>query len=529
MNDIPRLSATPAVVVGACGHGLGIVRALGRAGVPVFVLESNRALPGAKTRLAQVQLVADINGLGLIDALLEFRRSLECPGPPVLFLTNDTMVRTVGTHWERLAGTYLLSWSESRGPLLPLLEKSSLAARCSAQGLAYPKTYLLRCDADIDEAIAHVGFPIIVKPARPLAGFKTALPGSRQELQSLVETCAADLPFLVQTFIAGDDTAIFFSALYLDRGRVLARFDGHKLRSKPLGHTTIAESCPDDEVFAQASKFFDGLDISGPVSLELKRDPNGTLWVIEPTVGRTDFWLGLCMENGVDLPLVEYQHQIQRPLPALAQTDRAVWFNEERDPFGLVWFAAQPTLGLRGRRAVFLYLGAADFLPVATSLQNTTLNLFRSAWRVSMRNACSVPRLIRDGCRSVSAFVVSPLRRVDRASTAAVSVSGFPAQAHTVEIFRHPNQFPQDVRDLFNHAERSSVQLGCSWYENLIGTIFPDHGGVFIYVLRRQGDAIAALPILAAASAGTHRIDALANYYTSIYAPALAPQVCAQE
>jgi CelD/BcsL family acetyltransferase involved in cellulose biosynthesis len=96
------------------------------------------------------------------------------------------------------------------------------------------------------------------------------------------------------------------------------------------------------------------------VSLELKRDVDGSLWAIEPTIGRTDFWVGLCIENGVNLPLIEYCHQAGRPLPPRVAVDAAVWFNEERDPFGRAWLAAPQRRGIRGRRSAFLFLHRQD-------------------------------------------------------------------------------------------------------------------------------------------------------------------------
>jgi hypothetical protein len=83
------------VVVGLCAHGLGIVRDLARAGVPVIALEQNRGLPGIHTRLAQVRLVRDINGPGLLDALDEVANDLSWAGRPVLFLTSDRIVSVV--------------------------------------------------------------------------------------------------------------------------------------------------------------------------------------------------------------------------------------------------------------------------------------------------------------------------------------------------------------------------------------------------------------------------------------------------
>ena len=289
-----QFSLPPAIVIGTCGHGLAVIRALNDGQVPVLALEANLHQPGARTRLAVVEQVADVNGLGLIEALLRLRPRVDCPRQPVLFLTNDTMVRTIAKHWQLLECHYALSWAHCRDKIEQLLDKHQLEAYCETQGCSYPPTWLLRSHGDIDAAMVVTGELAIVKPSQPLSGFKTALPRSRADFEALIERHQRDLPFLAQKFVPGDDTSIYFCALMLLGGEVLARFDGRKLRSRPMGHTTIAEASLRDDVYRETLRFFAGLNLSGPVSLELKRALDGRLWVIEPTVGRTDFWLGLC-------------------------------------------------------------------------------------------------------------------------------------------------------------------------------------------------------------------------------------------
>ena len=364
-----RLSKAPAVVVGTCGHGLTLLRSLAGSDLPLIALEANSGLPGVHTNLATVEMVADINGPQLIDSLVKLRTRIDCPGLPVLLLTNDAMVRTVCLGWHRLADKYRLSWSDCAENVLPLLDKKSLETRSHLQGLNYPESFIITCETDVQKAISKIGFPMIVKPTHPLKSFKTFIPKSAESLLGWVNNYRADLPFIAQELISGDEGKTFFSALYLDHGKVLARFDGRKIRSRPMGHTTIAESFPDDEVYQQTLKFFDGLKLSGPVSLELKRAPDGRLWVIEPTVGRTDFWIGLCTANGVNLPMIDYHHQVGETIPEMRQSNKAVWFNEERDPLGRAWFATRSRLKMNSRNSMYLYLYREDPRPAGKALR----------------------------------------------------------------------------------------------------------------------------------------------------------------
>jgi len=366
------VTAPPAaLIVGMCAHGLAIARSLGRRGVQVHALEANDSLPGTTTRHAALHSARDVNGAGLIDALLELRPRLgSATRPPVLFLTNDNMVSVVAQAWPQLADHYRLSWSHCRETIAALVLKSSLQGQCERAGLPYPRTWQLEHLDEADKVVPHLSFPVIAKPVRPLRAFKVRLLRSEADLERLALGFPADFPLLIQDWISGSESRLSFCALYLDRGRVLGRFDGRKLRSRPMGHTTVAEPLQDDAIYNASQRFFEGLDLSGPVSLELKRDARGTPWVIEPTVGRTDFWLGCCIANGVDLPYLEYCHQAELALPDTKQRHRYVWVNPERDPLSIFWYACQIVKRAVSKRPIaVLYWARDDIKPCLRSFR----------------------------------------------------------------------------------------------------------------------------------------------------------------
>jgi hypothetical protein len=153
-----------------------------------------------------------------------------------------------------------------------------------------------------------------------------------------------------------------------------------------MGHTTVAEPVQDDAVFEASQRFFEGLNLSGPVSLELKRDARGMLWVIEPTVGRTDFWLGCCIANGVDLPYLEYCHQARLALPNTKQGHRYVWINAERDPLSMVWYACQVVRRAISQRPVALLYWARD--DIRPCLRSFRLAVGDLSSRVARKRQC---------------------------------------------------------------------------------------------------------------------------------------------
>ena len=354
-----------AVVVGMCAHGLSLTRALDRAGIQVVGVEADRHQVGAKTNSADVRFVHDINGPGLVEALISLSSSLSASEPPVLFLTNDTMVRTVGEHYDKLAGLYSLSWGASTTEVLSLLNKNSIAARCRTVGLRHPKTVVIRDAAGISGSKLDLTFPLILKPDTPLSAYKTLIAEDLQQFESLRPSLESALPSLAQEFVPGDESKIRFAALYLVNGEVVARFEGKKLRSRPMGHTSIAVSEANDRMHELAREFFAGLNLNGPVSLEAKEDQDSEFWIIEPTVGRTDFWVGLCIQDGVNLPLVEYNSQCGRKIGEMSQRDQTLWINGQRDPAALFWVAMHYPAKLLRTRIVGVLMSATDITPIA--------------------------------------------------------------------------------------------------------------------------------------------------------------------
>lgn len=108
-------------------------------------------------------------------------------------------------------------------------------------------------------------------------------------------------------------------------------------------------------------------------------------------------------------------------------------------------------------------------------------------------------------------------------------MSGASTDATAVEVFRHPDELPADVGELFGAAEQESVEFGLTWYRNLVDTVFAGHGGTYFYVVRRGKVPVAAIPILVITNDGATRVESLSNYYTAIYSPALRPDVSVQE
>ena len=95
-----------------------------------------------------------------------------------------------------------------------------------------------------------------------------------------------------------------------------------------------------------------------------------------------------------------------------------------------------------------------------------------------------------------------------------------PIGDYSLEVYKHPCDFPKDVLALFTVSEQENIESGAGWYGNFVDTVAKNIGESFFYVLRRNKQPIAALPLLRIKKNPFDiRFHSLSNYYTSFYAP----------
>ena len=323
----------PALVVGLCSHGLSICRSLGGKGVPVYALESDKKLPGLKTRYARKRLISDINGPGLIRDLVKIRKEFKTN--PVLFLTNDNMVRTIAESYDEIEGLFCLNLPP-QDLILDLLDKKNLTRFTQSNSLRYPRTFTISRSQDLNQLKDLLRYPIALKPSTPLSPFKALRINNENELRGQIEHYQDSVKlFLLQDWISGTERNIFFTNFYFDKNhKSIAKFVGSKIRAFPrnTGGACSAEPCYRDDLLEIGLEFFEKLPIRGPVSLEIKEDEDGYRYVIEPTVGRFDYYILCCIRNGVDMPYISYKYQIDNTVVNTNENRRhTIWVDFEKD------------------------------------------------------------------------------------------------------------------------------------------------------------------------------------------------------
>lgn len=100
----------------------------------------------------------------------------------------------------------------------------------------------------------------------------------------------------------------------------------------------------------------------------------------------------------------------------------------------------------------------------------------------------------------------------------------------TVERFAHPRELPADAIALLQRAEQTYVEFGADWLALMTDTVFASkNASAELLVLKRQGLALAVLPIGVQPGERGPEVGALANFYTTLYTPALDAEVTADD
>jgi len=314
---------TPAVVLGGGINGLGVVRSLGSAGVPVFVLDPDSRAPAMRSRYGRARIVPAIGQENsIMDVLANLPRAVR-QRRPVLILTTEDAVMDAMRHYPSLDRAYRLTTAEPEF-LQPALHKASMRDLAADAGLRIPQTVHITHEDQLS-GLGSLPLPWVVKPAERNAAYaqqfdKAYRVDHLEQGRQLVEQMLSINPdIIVQEWIEGRDSDLYFCLQYRPRaGGQAVSFVGRKLRSWPpqVGGTASCTIAGDATCLVDGTDaFFQHAGIWGLVSMEYKRHPDtGEYVVVEPTVGRTDFQEEVATLHGINLPLAAYYDALDMPL-----------------------------------------------------------------------------------------------------------------------------------------------------------------------------------------------------------------------
>jgi D-aspartate ligase len=395
-------TSTPAVVLkldpNVMHHGgLGVIRSLGRIGVPVYGVHEGPLAPAASSRYLRGRCFwqppadhAERIRVGLVRLASRIGR------PAVLLPTDDAGAIFLAEQGESLRPWYLFPEQPAHLPR-QLAGKYSLFQLCRELDLPAPAAFIPESPEAAQEFAAQAGFPLIAKLTTPWQGGRlrsTSIVASPAELDDvLAETGQAGAGLMLQEFIPGGPDQDWFFHGYGDAGSVCQpAFTGVKERSYPAhaGLTSLGRSEPNGELRAQMTALLARLGFRGICDLDLRldlRDGQYKLLDFNPRLG-AQFRL-FRTTAGVDVATAAYLDLTGQPIPAGEQVARR-FVVENYDPLGALgyWRRGELSLGawLSSLRGVdeTAWFAADDLRPFG-------LMCLRMGWRLVSRPASRLP------------------------------------------------------------------------------------------------------------------------------------------
>ncbi|MFJ8538272.1 ATP-grasp domain-containing protein [Streptomyces sp. NPDC093591] len=261
--------------------GLGVVRTLGRIGVPAYAMVEDRFTPAALSRHLAGRFIRPTTGAEdaseLVSTLLQIGR--EIGRPTVAVAEGDEAAVLLAENADRLAEWFVLP---PVPPALPrrLASKEGLHRICQEQEVPTPRT---RSPVDRAELVAvsrEWGFPVVLKDREPFTKLEDSAMGHttvvRDEDELLARCGAAESPsVIVQEYIPLELAEEWFTHLYCSAGGVPRLvFTGHKLRSWPpkSGLTTRARARPNPTLATLAAELCRAIGYCGIADLDWRFD-----------------------------------------------------------------------------------------------------------------------------------------------------------------------------------------------------------------------------------------------------------------
>ncbi|MYS47795.1 ATP-grasp domain-containing protein [Streptomyces sp. SID5998] len=306
--------------------GVGAIRSLGRAGVPMYAVTEDAYTPAASSRYLRRAFVWPTTGTEDADHLVEglLRIARRIGRPAVLVPTDEEAAVLIAEHQDALGGHFLFPRVEPGLPRL-LASKQGLHELCVKHGVPSPAAVFPQSYDDIAAFAQTARFPVVVKNreaftrrSRPAVNGTTRV-ATRAGLLSLARDWGERPGVIIQEYLPREQAEDWIVHAYFDRdSHPLALFTGVKVRSWPphAGMTASAYVVDNPELADLTAGFVKEIGFTGIVDLDLRfdrRDGQYKLLDFNPRMG-AQFRL---FESGAGVDVVRAMHLdlTGRPVP----------------------------------------------------------------------------------------------------------------------------------------------------------------------------------------------------------------------
>jgi D-aspartate ligase len=377
-------TSTPVVVL-VCHRqvGIGIVRSLGRLGVPVYGIDADRFSPALSSKYCRGKFVWDLHAAPAEESLRFLAEVARQIGRrAILVPTSDIGAMFVAEHADRLGEQFIFP---DRGADLirSLCSKQEMYYLVQKFGLAAPRTVFPRSREDVIRYLDEARFPILLKPIYSRAAvrggklWRIALTHSARELlehYDQVEDPSAPNAMIQEYIPGGDEMTWTFNGYFDRQGGCPVAFTGRKLRNFPayFGQASLGICVGNRYVEEATVRFMKAIGYRGPLDLGYRFDTRDGLYKVNDINPRIGAMFRLFAgRNGMDVIRALYQDMTGQPVTASSTPEGRKWIVEDGDLFSSLryWWDGKLTLGnwMRSLRGIeeAAFISRDDLMPFA--------------------------------------------------------------------------------------------------------------------------------------------------------------------
>lgn len=319
-----RRATVGAIVIGGDYQGLGIIRSLGRRGIPICVIDDEHSI-GRYSRYADHAVkVSDLRDEHrTVATLMTVGRRLGLEGW-VLYPTREETVAALSRNRDVLSEMFRVptaDWDAVRWAW----DKRNTYWLAGSLGIPTPRTWYPMDSSEL--AAVDVDPPFVIKPAVKedflyATKAKAWRADSRQVLGVRFDQAAKLVrpgEVMIQELIPGDGRSQFACCAFVKDGEMVATMVARRRRQHPpeFGRaSTFVETVEVPHLEELSARFFKAIGYSGLAELEYKLDPRTREFKLLDFNARTWGYHTLGSAAGIDFPYLQFADQVGAPLMA---------------------------------------------------------------------------------------------------------------------------------------------------------------------------------------------------------------------
>jgi D-aspartate ligase len=328
-----------AVVLATHNIGLGVIRALGKYGVPMVAIYYQKQDMGYVSKYVKDKISAphpEKSEEQFIDLLIDCAK--RHPNA-ILIPADDATLVTVSKHKALLSNYYIVACAEWE-ITKRIIDKKYTYELAESLGIPAPKTIVPQNEADVQKYAQNASYPCLVKPRQSHLYFELfrrkmlKVKNAEELLSAYNEASGAGMEVLLQEYIPGEDSAGVNYNSYFCNNDPLVEFTAQKVRVAPpeFGVPAVVVSKHIPEILAPGRKMLNALGYNGYSCMEFKKDARDGVYKLMEINGRYNRSLLLSVKCGINFPLIEYEHKVHGKIPsAINYKEGIYWIDEAKD------------------------------------------------------------------------------------------------------------------------------------------------------------------------------------------------------